>query len=183
VRSQRPPAGAPEDQQSVSNSNKGRNRNRDKDGTSSWDPARSWRNRQGSGKGFLSSLERRYLRDVLWALERSNKPFTNGFVLKPQGKRALTEVRLPGPLMKLVSNGLISVISADQHLYCILTQLGVDAIRSWMLAKPPDFQLMFPNLYLQLTNRFGQAVPVRRTSMRKRRQSSVWPSLSDNMKG
>ena len=50
-----------------------------------WSPELSWRNRGGSEKKFLSSLERRYLRDVLWALERSNKPVTSEFVLHPQG--------------------------------------------------------------------------------------------------
>jgi hypothetical protein len=143
-----------------------------------WSPERSWRNRGGSEKKFLSSLERRYLRDVLWALERSNKPVSSEFVLNPQGDQSGCNVKLPAPLAKLVANGLVEVDKCGKRLSCILTTQGLEGIENWMLAKPPNFQLMFPSLYRQLTDRLGRV----RTSGKKpirRRRASIG-SNSDN---
>lgn len=122
---------------------------------STWSPGHSWRNRQAGKKTFLTSLERRYLRDVLWALERSNKPFMSEFVLILQGDRAREDVKLPAPLAKLVAKGLVEVDKCGEQLSCILTAEGLEGIENWMLARPPNFQLMFPNLYRQLAVRSG----------------------------
>jgi hypothetical protein len=181
VKTQRPPAVVRGHEKSDNDSNNVSKPDKYSDGGSKWEPGRSWR-RQGSEKGFLSSLERRYLRDVLLALERSNKPFTSGFVVKPQGKRALTEVGLPRPLAKLVANGLINTVTADQQMNCFLTKRGLDGIRRWMAAKPPDFRLMFPNLYVELAETVRANGPVRKASIRKRRPAREPLSLSDNMK-
>jgi hypothetical protein len=118
---------------------------------SSWDPSQSWRNRKADEKRFLTSLERRYLRDVFLSLEKSHKAFNEGFVVKPQGDRDVADTKLPPPLAKLVENGLINIERAGNEMRCCLTGPGIVAIKYWLLTKPPNFRLMFPRLYQQLT--------------------------------
>jgi hypothetical protein len=118
-----------------------------------WDPSHSWRSRKSDKPQFLSSLERRYLRDVLLALERSGMSFKNGFLIKPQGDRDLDEVKLPEPLAKLVLHGLITIQKAGNDLRCYLSGAGLQAVENWLLTKPPNFKLMFPRLYHQLTGK------------------------------
>jgi hypothetical protein len=115
-----------------------------------WDPSHSWRCRKSDMQQFLSSLERRYLRDVLLALESSGMAFKKGFLVKPQGNRDLDEVKLPDPLAKLVVHGLIAIEKVETDLRCYLSAAGLEAVENWLLTKPPNFKLMFPRLYRQL---------------------------------
>jgi hypothetical protein len=133
----------------------------------SWDPSHSWRTRKADARPFLTSLERRYLRDVLLALERSDKAFRRGFVVKPQGDRNLTDVKPPAPLAKLVVNGLITIEEVGNELRCYLTDNGIVAVENWLRTKPPNFKLMFPRLYRQLTNAAANTAAQRRTIIRR----------------
>jgi hypothetical protein len=132
-----------------------------------WDPSHSWRSRKSDKQQFLSSLERRYLRDVLLALERSGMSFKNGFLIKPQGDRHLDEVKLPKPLAKLVVHGLITVEKAGNDLRCYLSDAGLEAVENWLLTKPPNFKLMFPRLYHQLTGASRNTLWPRREAPRR----------------
>ncbi|MCB8877417.1 hypothetical protein [Acidisoma silvae] len=118
---------------------------------SSWDPSHSWRNRRSDEKRFLTSLERRYLRDAFLSLEKSHKAFNEGFVVKPQGDRDVADTKLPPPLAKLVENGLINIEKSGNEMRCYLTNPGFAAIKYWLLTQPPNFRVMFPRLYQQLT--------------------------------
>jgi hypothetical protein len=115
-----------------------------------WDPSSSWRTRKTDERRFLTSLERRYLRDVLLGLEKSDKAFHMGFVVKPQGGRSVADVKLPAPLGKLVVNGLITIENVHHEMRCYLTASGIVAVKNWLLGRPPNFRLMFPRLYQQL---------------------------------
>ncbi len=133
----------------------------------SWDPSNSWRTRRADERRFLTSLERRYLRDVLLALERSDKAFRMGFVVKPQGDRNLMDVKLPAPLATLIVNGFITVVEVGNELRCYLTANGIVAVGNWLLSRPPNFKLMFPRLYQQLTNEDGNTSKPRRSIIRR----------------
>jgi hypothetical protein len=132
-----------------------------------WDPSHSWRSRKSDKQQFLSSLERRYLRDVLLALERSGMSFKNGFLIKPQGNRDLDEVKLPEPLAKLVVHGLITIEKAGNDLRCYLSEAGLEAVENWLLTKPPNFKLMFPRLYHQLAGASRNTLWPRRQAPRR----------------
>lgn len=117
---------------------------------SNWDPSSSWRTRRSDERRFLTSLERRYLRDVLLGLERSDKEFHKGFVVKPLGDRSVADVKLPAPLAKLVVNGLITIKNVGNEMRCYLTADGIVVVKNWLLLRPPNFKMMFPRLYFQL---------------------------------
>jgi hypothetical protein len=86
--------------------------------------------------------------------------------VRPQGQRSLAEVRLPAPLAKLTVNRLVTIKSQGNVLRCYLTPVALQAVKNWMQSKPPNFRLMFPNLYRQLAredvNTGGPTAPTTR---------------------
>jgi hypothetical protein len=112
-----------------------------------WDLSDTWRYRQRDEVRFLSSSERRYLKDILARLERSDHDLNDGFPVRIMGRAYSSLDRIPRPLQGLAMRGLIEIVGSSTRTRGKLTARGVVAVRGWLMTKPPDFPVMFPKLY------------------------------------
>ncbi len=112
-----------------------------------WDLSDTWRYRQRDEVRFLSSSERRYLKDILARLERSDHDLSGGFPIRIIGRVSSPLGRIPRPLQGLLARGLVEFIGSSYRRRGKLTARGVSAVRGWLMTKPPDFPVMFPKLY------------------------------------
>ena len=112
-----------------------------------WDLSDTWRYRQRDEVRFLSSPERRYLKDALASLEKSSQNLTGKFPVKKVGRASSPPGRIPQPMLELLARGLVEIIADDKRGRGKLTARGVTVVREWLATKPPDFVVMFPKLY------------------------------------
>jgi hypothetical protein len=116
----------------------------------SWDLSTTWRYRRKEVQRFLSSLERRYLKDALASLEQSGQDLTGTFPVRTLRPKPSRQDRFAKPLQDLVARGLVDVITGGKNWRGTLTQHGVSAVREWLSTKPPDLVALFPKLYRAL---------------------------------
>lgn len=127
--------------------------------SANWDLSATWRYRRKEAQQFLSSLERRYLKDALTSLEQSGQDLTGTFPVRALRPTSSRRYQFAQPLQNLVARGLVEVVAGGKTWRGTLTQNGISAVRAWLSTKPPDLLALFPKLYHALDEGHANDAP------------------------
>jgi hypothetical protein len=89
--------------------------------SATWDLSATWRYRWQEGQQFLSSPERRFLKEVLTSLEKSGQDLTGVFPIRTIGPASSCAIRFARPLQGLLARGLVEIIAGGAETWQIDT--------------------------------------------------------------
>ena len=108
---------------------------------------RSWRRRGRATIVNFTSREQRFLRDRLQLFDEGGDAPALGIRLVRQAGARDAVSRLPAPVRGLAEKGLLRVVRCRAAFCALFTLDGVAALRALLQTRPPDFVLLFPEIY------------------------------------
>lgn len=108
---------------------------------------RSWRQRGRPAIVNFTLREQRFLRDHLQLFDRGGDVPVLGVRLVRQVSARDPVSRLPATVRGLVQKGFLHVGRCGASFCALFTGDGVAALRALLQTRPPDFVLLFPEIY------------------------------------